>query len=136
MLTTLSKPRSQLDGLPICPFLKSYKDKIEIVETDDPLNAVKGFAAFKDLFHLEALVIHGFEADFDYWTDTLDVWNEQFAEQDTICLYMDPEAVEPPIDLDYTWRDNALIIVQRASTLAKHQSDLQKTAYYTHYNDD
>lgn len=136
MLTTLSKPRSQLNGLPICPFLKSYKDKIQIVETDDPYTAVTGFAAFKDLFHLEAIVIHGFQADFDRWTDTIDVWNEKHKDQDIICLYMDPEAVEPPIDLSYTWQDCALIIVQRASTLAKHQSDLQKTAYYTHYNDD
>lgn len=136
MTTTLSKPRSQLDGLAICPFVKSYKNKIEIVETADPYAAVSGFAAFKNLFDLEAVVIHGFEADFDYYTQTLDVWNEQLVDDDVFCLYMDPESIEPPIDLDYTWRECALIIVQRRSTLEQSQLYLQKTAYYTHYSAD
>lgn len=136
MLNTLSKPRKQLDGLPICPYLNRYKNNIQVVETQDPSSAVIGFAAFKDLFDLEAVVVYGFESDWDYWHAQIDKWNETYADDDTVCLYMDPDSIDPPIDIDYTWRECAIIVVQRASTLATNKLHLQKTAYYTHYSSD
>ena len=41
-------PRKEIGGMPICPFIKQYRDKIHIVETTAPMTIAKNFADLKE----------------------------------------------------------------------------------------
>ena len=43
-LEGLTKPRKQLDGLPVCPYLKHYRDRIHLAKNNDPERLARHFA--------------------------------------------------------------------------------------------
>ena len=136
LLTTLSTPRKEIGNYPICPFVKRYKDRILVVKSETPEVVVDSFATFKDVFALEAVVVYGFTSEFDTMTNICDHWDKKYRKKDVECLYMNPLAVDPPLPVDYQWRDCELLIIQRRSTLENARKSLEKGDYYTYFSED
>lgn len=129
-LVDLTKPQPQLRGLPICPFLKQYMDRVDIRRGWQDIH--KDCASFMDN-KWEAIVYWQPGAhDVDQMVESL---NDEF--EDVEVLWMDPEATHPPLPIkDYTFRPATLVIVQNAHTLAQARSRLQKTIYYTFWREE
>lgn len=137
LLTTLSQSRKELGGHAVCPFVKGYKDKILVLESQNPENIVSNFANFHESFGMEAIVVYGFDIDFNTLDKLTESWNKKYHKKDVECLFMDPDAVDPPLPVEYIWRECPLIIIQRRSTLEKHRRQLkEKSDYYTYFNGD
>lgn len=135
-MKSLGKPNAKIGNHAICPYIEQYKDKILVVENTNPREVVKNFATFKDVFRLEAVVVHGFDWDFDKLADQIDKYNSQYRKKDVYCLGMHPNSEGSPLPLEYTFRDQPLIIIQRWSTLQAAKQNLAKnTDYYTYYKE-
>jgi hypothetical protein len=107
-----------------------------VVKSTNPEVVVHNFSVFKHTFALEAVVVYGFESDFDTMTDLCDKWDRKYRKRDVECLYMHPDATEPPLPIDYQWRDCELLIIQKRSTLERSRQLLKNTDYYSYFSDD
>ena len=122
--------------MPICPYISKYDKEIMVVTSEDPEQVVKNFIVFKDIFHLEAVVVHGFDWEYEEVVDELEYLNKKYRKKDIECLGMHPDTTDTPLGIDYTYRDEPLIIIQRRSTLLKARKDLAKnTKYYTFFKE-
>jgi len=130
----LSKPRKQLNGMAICPFIKQYLDSITVVETEDWERKISQVC---DVFHAvgyEAIVICGPWEDYDELMAICDDYQSRYYKKDIEILLMHPDTEDPPLPMDYNFADSPLVIVQRASTLNDARELLQKSGkYYNFY---
>lgn len=134
LFNKIAKPREKLGGHAICPFIKQYKDKIVTVETGDWDSSVTVCCELLDVLGLEAVVIAGPNCDYDWLHDKHTEWNEKYRIKDREILFMYPDTVEPPLDLDYNWQESPLVIVQKRSTLQQARKTLKtQTNYYDYY---
>jgi len=107
-----------------------------VTTSEDPEQVVKNFVAFKDIFQLEAVVVHGFDWEYDDMIEELEYLNKKYRRKDIECLGMHPDTTDTPLKIDYTYRDEPLIIIQRRSTLLKARKELAKnTKYYTFFKE-
>lgn len=131
---TIAKPKPSLGGNSVCPYLNHYWHNTMIVESQDPRTVVEGFRHFKDIFKLEAVVVNGFDWDYDYMHDQINSWNRSYRKHDIICLGMHPDTEGEPLGFAYTYAYEPLIIIQRISTLKSARKQLKTTDYYSYYN--
>lgn len=131
-LDLISKPNPQLDNLPICPYLSRHRAHIHIAQTDDPAQLARNFADVKDIFKLEACVIHGFELSYEQMEHMVDQLNTELHSKDVIALMMHPEGDQDVLPIQYQF-DLPLLIVQKKSSLECAQKQLRKSNYYKHY---
>lgn len=124
---------TKVGDMPICPYIQQYKNAITVVESDDPEQIVKNFIVFRDIFKLEAVVVYGFDWEYDDLADELDYLNKKYRRKDIECLGMHPDTEQTPLPVEYTFRDTPLIIIQRRSTLLKARKELAKTTKYYKY---
>lgn len=131
-LDHISKPQKKLGGNAICPYIKHYKDRIMVIHSTTPQQVVENFAHFKDIFHLEAVVVYGFNLTYDKQYEQIERWNKRYKKKDVFVLGMRPDSEEPPLPLNYNFT-KPLIIIQKLSTLQKARHNLAKnTDYYTY----
>ena len=133
-LNYIGRPNKALNGNAICPWITTYLDHLMVVQSTQPKVVVDNFATFKDVFSLEAVVIHGFRMGYDKQYDTIDRWNKKYKKHDVFILGMRPDSEEPPLPAEYNF-EKPLIICQKLSTLKKARQITAKTSdYYEHYN--
>tara|TARA_A100001035_G_C27786024_1_gene504405 strand:- start:4429 stop:4764 length:336 start_codon:yes stop_codon:yes gene_type:complete len=109
-------------------------DKTMVVKSTTPETVINNFATFKDVFHIEAVVIYGFRMGYDKQYDWIDRWNKRYKKKDVYVLGMRPDSEEPPLPVKYNF-EKPLIIVQKLSTLKKARQETAKNSdYYKHYN--
>lgn len=133
-LDNISRPNKTLNGNAICPWLAKYMDKTMVVKSTTPETVINNFATFKDVFHIEAVVIYGFRMGYDKQYDWIDRWNKRYKKKDVYVLGMRPDSEEPPLPVKYNF-EKPLIIVQKLSTLKKARQETAKNSdYYKHYN--
>jgi hypothetical protein len=130
----IAKPRKKIGGHAVCPYLSDYWEKTMLVETTTPENVVEGFRHFKHIFNLEAVVVNGFDWEYDYMHQQIDLWNKRYRKHDVICLGMHPDTEQEPLGFAYTYTHEPLIIIQRISTLKNSRLQLKETDYYTYFN--
>jgi len=131
-LDKLSKPNKKMDNLPICPYIKKYRNSIHIAKTTKPEFLANNFAEMKDVLHFEAVIAFGFWMSYDKMDKMVTGLNKKLAHKDTICLMMHPDGDSSVLPVDYQF-ELPLLIIQKLSTLQKARKDLQKTNYYKHY---
>lgn len=130
----IAKPRKSLGGHAICPYLKQYMDRIKIVESVAPMAVAQNFEAFHRQFNLEAVIVHGFDWDYDRVHKEVDAINRRYKRKNIECLAMCPDSEGAPLPLEYNYKE-PLIILQKRSTLKVARQQLAKiTDYYTYYN--
>jgi hypothetical protein len=131
-LKSLTEPRKELDGLPICPFLAKYETSIHVAHNKEPEKLTRHFADVKDIFRLEACVVYGFWMSWDSMEQMVTRLNQDLANRDVCCFMMHPDGDESVLPIEYTL-DIPILIVQKISTLEKAKQQLSKTNYYKHY---
>ena len=131
-LLGLTKPRKQLDGLPVCPYLKHYRDRIHLARNKDPERLARHFAEVKDIFKFEACVVFGFWMSWNKMEKMVDTLNKDLKKKDVCCFMMHPDGDEDVLPVEYPF-DIPVLIVQKISTLEKAKKQLSKTNYYKHY---
>ena len=130
----IANPRKRLGGHAICPYLQEYMDRICLVESQTPMSVAENFAAFNRVFGLEAVIVYGFDWDFDRVHKQVDAINKKLKNKDVECLAMCPDSEGAPFDIEYNYTE-PLIILQKRSTLKEKRNHLAKmTDYYTYYN--
>ena len=90
----IAKPRKRLGGHAICPYLQQYMDRISLVESVTPMTVAENFATFHRQFGLEAVIVYGFDWDFDTVHKEVDAINKKFKTKDVECLAMCPDSVK------------------------------------------
>ena len=131
-LETLTVPRKELDGLPICPYLKNYSHRIHLAKNENPEKLARHFADVKDIFRFEACVVYGFWMSWDRMEKIVAQLNRDLKSKDVCCFMMHPDGDESVLPVEYPF-DIPLLIVQKISTLEKAKKQLSKTKYYKHY---
>lgn len=134
MRDVLGKPRKELGGLSICPWIKRYWKQIHIVETDDIVDSVERNAQMMVPLGVEAIVFVGWDMDYDEIYELNEDWNEKLKIHDVVCLLMHPDTQDPPLPLEYNFKQ-PLLIMQKRSTLARAKQITKKnTDYYTYFD--
>jgi hypothetical protein len=130
----LIKPQPKLDGMPICPFLKQYLDSITVVKTNDWDIKISQVCELMDSIGYEAVVICGPWMDYDELMSIVVDYESRYYDRDVEILLMHPDTEDPPLPLEYNFKDSPLVIVQRASTLNDARKLLKKSGrYYNFY---
>lgn len=133
MNKVIAKPRDNIGGHAICPYLAQYMDQLLIVEDTDPEQVIKNYVVFRKIFNLEAVVVVGIDWDFDTLTDWCATMCKKYKSKDIEVLGMAPDSEEPPLPFTYTY-SQPLVIIQTRSTLTQARKSLAKTTdYYSYY---
>lgn len=129
---TIAQPLEANNGFAICPFIKKYINRIQLVQG---FEGVETGCAILNSTELEAIVYFdtvgkGIERRVKRLNKTYNPLNVEV-------LYMDPTTSEPPITTvpDYTWREHYIIVVQRRDTLHRARTQLRRTRYYDTWDD-
>jgi hypothetical protein len=134
LIKVIARPRKKIGGFAICPFLKRYLNNIQIIITQDYSKTLDTTCQLLGPLGLEAVVISGYDMDYDKLEHLVNKKTRKFKKQDIEILFMHPETVEPPLPLNYTFKYAPLIIVQRKSTLQNARKTLKnKTNYYKYH---
>lgn len=131
-LKQLTKPRKQLDGLPICPFLARYENAIHLAMNREPEELCRHFADVKDIFRLEACVVYGFSMSWNQMEKMVARLNRDLKQKDVCCFMMHPDGDDDVLPVEYQ-PPIPLLIIQKVSTLERAKQQLSKTNYYKHY---
>lgn len=130
----IAKPQKRIGGMAICPFLKQYMDRIDVVETEHWERKISQVCQLLHPLGLEAVVICGPNEDYDELLSICDDYQSRYYHKDIEILLMHPETEDPPLPLEYNFSDSPLVIVQKASTLQYTRDILQKSGkYYKYY---
>jgi len=129
----LAKKQPRLGGMAICPYIKQYKDRIQVVETTNWEAKISQVCELFHIFDYEAVVICGPSEDFDELHSIADDYQSRYYHKDIEILVMHPDTVDAPLPLDYNFRYSPLVIVQRASTLQTARETLEKSGKYYRY---
>jgi len=135
ILETIARPRAELDGLPICPFVKQYLNNIQVIEHEDPKRVAEWFVKNRDLLSLEAVVVAVSVSDYDRFYKYVDWLDDIYQHHDVTVLGMHQDSVAEPLPIEYTYQHGNLIILQRTSTLEQARKRLESTSYYQHWQD-
>jgi hypothetical protein len=135
ILETIARPRTELDGLPICPFVKQYLNNIQVIAHEDPKRVAEWFVKNRDLLSLEAVVVAVSPSDYDRFYGYVDWLDSVYQHHDVTVLGMHQNSVSEPLPLRYTYQYSNLIILQRTSTLEQARKRLESTTYYQHWQD-
>lgn len=129
---TIAKPLKANNGFAICPFIKKYINRIQLVQGFD---GVETGCAILNTTELEAVVY--FDTVGKGIERRVKRLNTKYRPLNVEVLYMDPTTSEPPITTvpDYTWREHYIIVVQRRDTLHRARTQLRKTKYYDTWDD-
>ena len=139
--TRLSEPHPQFGGLPICPYVKRYRDTILVKECDAPARREikRGLAMM--LPRISAVVLAWSE-----WRDPklrrgattfermCDAWQARVWEDDITILLDHPDNPHPVANAWTGFGEGVLVILQRTSLLERHRAQLQKTDYYKNFS--
>jgi hypothetical protein len=134
-LNFIARPKKKLKGHAICPFINRYRDKIQIVKTDDYNQKVAQSVELMGPLGLEAVVLHGKQMAYDRLERYVNTWNRLYREKDIEILFQHPDTEDPPIDYYYEYVHSPIVIIQKRSTLLQARNELAKnTDYYTIYD--
>lgn len=129
----LAKPHAEMGGLPICPFINTYKHHILVTKTTDPTAQIESFPALRDTYGVVALVLHGFHMGYEELEQYID---ELWSDPSTTILMMHPEGTDSPLPVEYNY-DEPLLIVQDTDTLSQAQQQLrEKSDYYSFFREE
>jgi len=137
LLDELAKPRPEIGGMAICPFIKRFERQIIIRQTDNPWLQIQEFPELSDVYDIQALVLWGFTETHGDVDSMCADYTQRISDQDVTVLSMNPAHTESPLPIQYTWQAEPLLIVQRTSVLEKYQEYLQEnTDYYGYFRAD
>lgn len=130
----VSLKRKELGGHAICPFAKSFLNKIEIIESEDFwADAIK---CIDNKNHPMLYLIYGYKEKYDVdWLKRFCSINDKYARDKDLWLIWDhPDQVNKINGIKTSNDKYAILFIQGLSELNKYSDSLHKTDYYSFWD--
>ena len=132
----ISIKRDEIGGHAICPFAKSFLDKVEIIESNDFIkDAVR---CMNNKIHPMVYIIYGNKNKYDkHWLEHFCNEYEEYCKQKDLWLIWDhPDQINKINEVETNNKEYAILLIQELSELLKYSKQLHKTNYYGFWSED
>ena len=134
-------PQPKLDGLAICPYLKKYLKSVKWGYADDEQTIVINNILIVEEMQKDKgstfIWICKWDIDYGELHNLRQRQQQLYKDKDIEFLYIGKgqgKDKTPLKELDYSYKHDSLLILQRRSTLLAARKELKKTTnYYTHW---
>lgn len=135
-LDYISIKRDGLGGHAICPFAKSFLNKIKIIESKNFLK--DAFECMQNEVHPTLYLIYGSSKQFDKkWLDEFCEDHQEFARTKDLWLIWDhPDQINKINGIKTNNNEYAILFIQGLSELNKYSDKLKNTDYYRFWDED
>jgi hypothetical protein len=135
-LDYISIKRDELGGHAICPFAKSFLNKIKIIESKNFLK--DAFECMQNEVHPTLYLIYGSSKQFDKkWLDEFCEDHQEFARTKDLWLIWDhPDQINKINGIKTNNDEYAILFIQGLSELNKYSDKLKNTDYYRFWDED
>ncbi len=135
-LDYISIKRDELGGHAICPFAKTFLNKIQIIESKNFME--DAFKCMQNKEHPMLYLIYGSADQFDKkWLDEFCKDHQQFAQIKDLWLIWDhPDQINKINGIQTNNKEYAILFIQSLSELNKYSDKLHKTNYYSFWSED
>lgn len=135
-LDYISIKRDELGGHAICPFAKSFLNKIKIIESKNFLK--DAFECMQNEVHPTLYLIYGSSKQFDKkWLDEFCEDHQEFARTKDLWLIWDhPDQINKINGIKTNNNEYAILFIQGLSELNKYSDKLKNTDYYRFWDED
>lgn len=132
----ISLKRKELGGHAICPFAKTFLDKIKIIESTNFM--ADAFDCIQNKNHPMLYLIYGDSKQFDKkWLEEFCNDHQQFAKINDLWLIWDhPDQINKINGVETNNKEYAILLIQGLSELNKYSKRLHKTNYYEFWDKD
>lgn len=135
----LTKPKSEFDNLPVCPYVQRYRDSIQIkIAHNSPYEILSW--ALRNWDEDQTAWVYGFyleQTPSAAMTEKVcDGFAEQFNQIGATVLLDHPYYTEPVGGVYTGFGKGVLIVIQNTKLLQNARTQLLKTAYYANWSND
>lgn len=131
----ISIKRGELGGHAICPFAKTFLNKVQIIESK---NFIKdAFECIQNKEHPMLYLIYGDAKQFDKkWLEEFCNDHQEFARIKDLWLIWDhPDQINKINGVETNNKEYAILLIQKLSELNKYSDRLHKTNYYQFWDE-
>ena len=135
-LKYISLKREEIGGHAICPFAKSFLDKVEIIESKDFwLDAIK---CMNNKVHPMVYVIYGDKDKYNKeWLERVCNIHKKYSRDKDLWLIWDhPDQINEINGVKTNNKEYAILLIQKLSELNQYSKRLHKTNYYDFWDKD
>ena len=132
----ISLKRKELGGHAICPFAKSFLDKVQIIESKDFwVDAIK---CMDNKDHPMLYLIYGDKDKYDTeWLKWFCDTHKQYSRNKDLWLIWDhPDQINKINEIETNNKEYAILLIQKLSELNEYSKRLHKTDYYKFWNNE
>jgi hypothetical protein len=126
----ISLKRKELGGHAICPFAKSFLNKVEIIESKDFWK--DAIQCIENKEHPMLYLIYGDKDQYDIeWLEWFCFTHKKYAEGKDLWLIWDhPNQINKINNIETNNKKYAILLIQGLKELNKYSKKLHKTNYY------
>jgi hypothetical protein len=126
----ISLKRDELGGHAICPFAKSFLNKIKIIQSTNFM--ADAFDCIQNKTHPMLYLIYGSSKQFDKkWLEEFCNDHQQFAKTKDLWLIWDhPDQINKINGIKTNNKEYAILMIQKLSELNEYSNKLRNTNYY------
>lgn len=135
----LQTPKRELGGLPICPYVRQFRDSIIVCEPRDSIN--DSLSVWSKVWnphkHTAIVLAYAYPASGEGERATsrgvsriCDRWASALWDKDCTVLVNHPQDPYPVANVWTGFDEAILVILQKESLLKRMRTQLKKTAYY------
>ena len=130
----ISLKRDELGGHAICPFAKSFLDKIEIIQSEDFW--VDAIECMDNKKHPMLYLIYGDKQKYDVsWLEWFCNIHEEYSAHKGLWLIWDhPDQINKINEVETNNKEYAILLIQPLKELNKYSNKLHKTNYYSFWD--
>lgn len=126
--------RDELGGHAICPFAKSFLDKVQIIESNDFW--VDAISCMNNEEHPMLYLIYGDKDKYDTeWLKSFCDTHEKYSRNKDLWLIWDhPDQINKINGIETNNKEYAILMIQQLSELNEYSKKLHKTNYYSFWD--
>ena len=131
----ISLKRDKLGGHAICPFAKSFLDKVEMIESKDFwADAIRCMSNKK---HPMVYIIYGDKDKYNKeWLEWFcDIHKKYSRSKDLWLIWDHPNKINKINGVETNNKEYAILLIQKLSELNKYSDKLHKTNYYSFWSE-
>ena len=131
----ISLNRKELGGHAICPYAKTFINKIKIIESKNFMK--DAFECIQNKKHPMLYLIYGNSKQFDKkWLEEFCENHQEFAKINDLWLIWDhPDQINKINNIHTNNKEYAILLIQGLTELKKYSNKLHKTNYYTFWDE-
>ena len=131
----ISLNSKELGGHAICPYAKTFINKIKIIESKNFMK--DAFECIQNKKHPMLYLIYGNSKQFDKkWLEEFCENHQEFAKINDLWLIWDhPDQINKINNIHTNNKEYAILLIQGLTELKKYSNKLHKTNYYTFWDE-